>query len=260
MGTIRISYRHNLIKLVLFQALALQPGWYDVHQLCALTGLRWVTISSHVGFWSVGLKNKHGVPIGLLKRRPAHRGYRLIWEYDLGTAGRSWLSNVDPELLHDVSIQLAARWHAGVNSYDIPGDEPLEKLTSLLKVNKPLDVIVLNRSDKVYLKCEKGNIICFSSSSYVGHSVQMIPENAKWSNDVRVVFNALVGLLGVENVPLEPVFVGAGLQHFEDEPAQPEVNIPTPITNEETVINERPSKPRPDDEAYRAWARNQRHY
>ena len=41
MGTIRISYRHNLMKLVLFQALALQPGWYDVHQLCRLTGLRW---------------------------------------------------------------------------------------------------------------------------------------------------------------------------------------------------------------------------
>jgi len=253
MGTIRISYRHNLVKLVLFQALALQPGWYDVHQLCRLTGLRWCTISSHVGFWSVGLKNKHGVPIGLLKRRPSHRGYRLIWEYDLGAAGRSWLSNVDSGLSHDVGVQLAARWHADVNSYDIPGDEPLEKLTSLLKANKPLDVIVLSRSDKVYLK-HNNHLICFSSSSWIGHDVNRIPEEGKWSADTKVVFNALVNLLGEGNVPIEPIFVGAGLQHWPDL-TEPEANEPV-VPN----LNTSSLGPLTADDAIRKAARDARHY
>jgi len=224
---IKINLKHNLVKLILFQALALQPGWYDVPGLCRLTGLRWVTLSSHVGFWSVGLKDKHGVPIGLLKRRPAHRGYRLIWEYDLGAAGRSWLSNVDPDLLHDISVQLAVRWHAGVNTYDTPGIDPLNTLTTLLKPNKPLDIIVLSRSDKVYLKYNN-HIICFSSSSWVGHNVNCIPERGKWSTDPKVVFSALVNLLGERNVPLEPIFVGLGLQH---EPAEsvPPVKFEEPL-------------------------------
>ena len=216
MGVIKVNVKHNLVKLILFQALALQPNWYDVPGLCRLTGLRWCTVSSHVGFWSVGLKDKHGMPIGLLKRRPSHRGYRLVWEYDLGAAGRSWLSNVDPELLHDVAIQLAARWHRGDISYNTPGIDPLNTLTTLLKPNKPLDVIVLSRSDKVYLKYNN-HIICFSSSSWVGHNVNCIPEKGKWSADPKVVFDALVNLLGEGNVPVEPIFVKAGFQH---EPAE----------------------------------------
>jgi hypothetical protein len=133
----------------------------------------------------------------------------------------------------------------------------------LLKPNKSFDVIVLNRSDKVYLKCENRNIICFSSSSYVGHPVQRIPENSKWSNDARVVFNALVDLLGEGNIPIEPVFVGAGLQHFNDES-----EIITPISNEivpeikadaapaDETIEERRAR----EEAYSAAARARRHY
>ena len=49
--------------------------------------------------------------------------------------------------------------------------------------NKPLSAIVLNRSDKVYLKCENGNIICFSSSSYVSYQFQ---EYLKMPNGVMM--------------------------------------------------------------------------
>jgi hypothetical protein len=122
---------------------------------------------------------------------------------------------VDPELLHDVSIQLATRWHKGDISYDTPGIDPLNTLTTLLKPNKPLDVIVLSRSDKVYLKYNN-HIICFSSSSWVGHNVNCIPERGKWSADPKVVFDGLTNLLG-KDIPLHEIFVKVGLQH---EPAE----------------------------------------
>jgi hypothetical protein len=160
---------------------------------------------------------------------------------------------VDSGLSHDVGVQLAARWHADVNSYDIPGDEPLEKLTSLLKANKPLDVIVLSRSDKVYLK-HNNHLICFSSSSWIGHDVNRIPEEGKWSADTKVVFNALVNLLGEGNVPIEPIFVGAGLQHWPDL-TEPEANEPV-VPN----LNTSSLGPLTADDAIRKAARDARHY
>ena len=86
---------------------------------------------------------------------------------------------MNPELIKDVSNKLVTRWMSGVTDYDIPGNgEPLERLTSLLQPNKPLGVITLNRSDKVYLKYNN-RIICFSSSSWVGHDVGRIPEKCQ---------------------------------------------------------------------------------
>jgi len=65
----------------------------------------------------------------------------------------------------------------------------------------------------------------FSSSSWVGHYVNHIPQEGKWSTDPKVVFDALVNLLGEGNVPIEPIFVGAGLQHWPDL-TEPEANEP----------------------------------
>ena len=160
---------------------------------------------------------------------------------------------MDLELLRDISIQLAARWHEGNNTYDTPGHDPLEYSTSLLKPNKPLNVIVLSRSDKVYLKYNN-NIICFSSSSWVGHDVSHIPQEAKWSTDPKVIFDALVNLLGEGNVPIEPIIFGAGLQHWPDL-TEPEANEPV-VPN----LNTSSLGSLTADDAIRKAARDARHY
>jgi hypothetical protein len=168
---------------------------------------------------------------------------------------------VNPELIKDVSNKLVTRWISGVTDYDTPGaGEPLESLTSLLKPNKSLDVIELSRSDKVYLKCNN-RIICFASSSWVGHDVGRIPEGGKWSTDPKVVFDSLVGLLGESNVPLEPIFIGSGLQHWN------ESEIVTPVSNEivpevkaDTAPVETWEERRAREEAYALAARLRRKY
>ena len=59
----------------------------------------------------------------------------------------------------------------------------------------------------------------------------------------KVVFDALVGLLGESNVPLEPVFVGAGLQHWN------ESDIATQTNNE--IVPEVKADAAPVEETWR---------
>ena len=263
MTEVKVNFRFNLVKLVVLQALNLRRGLWDARQICEMTGLRYSTVHTHLKYWTDGMLNQKGEPVGLLRRFPSVSGGRLAWRYCLGYPGKRWLAGVNPALIKDVSSKLVTRWMSGVTDYDIPGsDEPLLSLTSLLKPNKPLDVIVLNPSDKVYLKRENGNIICFSSSSWVGHDVGRIPENAKWSNDVREVFNALMDLLGESNVPLEPIFIGAGLQHWN------ESEIITPTNNEivpevkadAAPVEETWEERKAQEEAYALAARLRRKY
>jgi len=52
MGEIKVNFRFNLVKLVTLQALSLRPGQlFDARQVCALTGLRYSTVSSHLAYW-----------------------------------------------------------------------------------------------------------------------------------------------------------------------------------------------------------------
>jgi hypothetical protein len=262
MTEVKVNFRFNLVKLVVLQALNLRRGLWDARQICSMTGLRYTTVHSHLKYWTDGMLNRKGEPVGLLKRVPSVSGRRLAWRYTIAYPGKRWLAGVNPELIKDVSNKLVTRWMSGVTDYDIPGSgEPLERLTSLLKPNKPLGLITLNRSDKVYLK-HNNNIICFSSSSWVGHDVGRIPENAKWSNDVRVVFNALMDLLGEGNIPLEPVFVGAGLQHWNESEITTQTNneIVTEVKADAAPVEETWEQRKAREEAYALAARLRRKY
>lgn len=259
MTEVKVNFRFNLVKLVVLQALNLRRGLWDARQICELTGLRYSTVHTHLSYWAVGMLNKRGEPIGLLRRVPSVSGKRLAWRYSIAYPGKRWLSGVNTELIKDITSKLVSRWVSGVTDYDVPGSgEPLEKLTSLLKPNKSLDVIELSSSDKVYLKCNN-RIICFAASSWVGHDVGRIPEDGKWSTDPKVVFDALVGLLGESNVPLEPVFVGAGLQHW-NESITPVSNEIVPEVKADTAPVETWEERRAREEAYALAARLRRKY
>ena len=186
MGEIKVNFKFNLVKLITLQALSLRPGLYDARQVCALTGLRYTTVSTHLAYWAETMLNKQGKPVHLLKRVPSVSGRKLAWRYTIAYPGKRWLAGVNPELIKDVSNKLVTRWMSGVTDYDIPGNgEPLERLTSLLQPNKPLGVITLNRSDKVYLKYNN-RIICFSSSSWVGHDVGRIPRKVNGARTLKL--------------------------------------------------------------------------
>ena len=150
MSLVKVNFRHNLVKLSVLRALDLRHGQlYDARGICELTGLKHSTIHSHLKFWSDGMVDKNGRCVGLLKRVPAVSGRRLAWKYTISSFGRTWLKAVDPVLLADISKHLAKRWLEHITSYDIPGAEPLESLTSILKENKPLAQVVINKGESV---------------------------------------------------------------------------------------------------------------
>jgi len=213
MGEIKVNFRFNLCKLVVLQALNLREGQlFDARQVCALTGLRYSTISSHLAYWAETMLDKQGRPVRLLKRVPSVSGRKLAWRYAIAGAGRRWLNGVNPALRQDVSSKLALRWRQGVTSYDLPNDEPLTRLTSL-KQNLPSDSIILKAGESIYLRIGN-NIRRFAPSTYIGLSWLRIPDNARWSNNPQVIFTALEVLLGRGNVPLDSSFVDAGLQEM----------------------------------------------
>ena len=262
MKYIKINYKHNMIKLIVLRALDLRRGWYDNREICQLTGLKYSTIHTHTGYWAETMLNKEGKPVHLLKRTPSIHGRHLTWRYSIAWPGKKWLTGVDPAILKDISTKLASRWYSHITSYDID-DEPLKALTSL-KPSLPLDSITLQHSESVYLKDDDGTIIRFASSSYQGHSVQRIPSGAKWTNKPEVVFNALVDLLGKENIPMCTAFIKTGLQRWDIEP-----EIIAPTNNEiasevkadaATPADETFEERRAREEAYSAAARARRHY
>ena len=136
MGEVKVNFRFNLVKLVVLKALELRKGWYDARGICELTGLRYSTVHTHVGYWAVGMLNKNGLPVGLLRRTPSVSGRRLAWRYAIAYPGKRWLEGVNPELVRDVASKLVSRWVAGIKDYDIPDVEPLRQLTTLLKPNE----------------------------------------------------------------------------------------------------------------------------
>jgi hypothetical protein len=261
MNYIKINYKHNMIKLIVLRTLDLRRGWYDNREICQLTGLKFTTIHTHTGYWAETMLNKEGRPVHLLKRIPAVHGRHLTWRYSLAWAGKKWLTGVDPAILKDVSARLASRWYSRIISYDT-GEEPLKALTSL-KPSLPLDLITLQHSESVYLKCDDGTIIRFASSSYQGHSVQRIPYGAKWTIKPEVVFNALTELLCKENIPMCEPFIKAGLQCWDIEPEiiTPNNNELIPdVKNNAAPVPETNEERRAREEDYRAAARARRHY
>ena len=210
MGEIKVNFRFNLVKLVTLQALSLKPGLYDARQVCQLTGLRYTTVSTHLAYWAETMCDKQGRPVRLLKRVPSVSGRKLAWRYSLSYPGKRWLAGVNPDLRKDVSSKLALRWAQHLTSYDLPGDEPLSRLTSL-KQNLPSDSIILKAGESIYLRI--GNSIRrFAPTTYIGLSWLRIPDGAQWSNNPQVIFTSLERLLGVGNVPIDSSFVNAGLQ------------------------------------------------
>ena len=262
MGEIKVNFKFNLVKLITLQALSLRPGLYDARQVCALTGLRYTTVSTHLAYWAETMCDKQGRPVRLLKRVPSVSGRKLAWRYSLSYPGKRWLAGVNPDLREDVSSKLALRWAQHLTSYDLPNDEPLTRLTSL-KQNLPLDSITLQHSESVYLKGDDGTIIRFASSSYQGHSVQRIPYGAKWAVNPLVVFNALTELLGKENIPICEAFIKVGLQRWDIES---ESNTPTnneivpEIKADAAPVEETWEERKAREEAYALAARMRRKY
>jgi hypothetical protein len=212
MGEIKVNFRFNLVKLVTLQALSLRPGQlFDARQVCALTGLRYSTVSSHLAYWAETMCDKQGRPVRLLKRVPSVSGRKLAWRYTIAGPGRRWLNGVNPDLRRDVSSKLALRWAQHLTSYDLPGDEPLTRLTSL-KQNLPDEEITLIPGESIYLRIGNNNIRRFAPSTYIGLSWLRIPDGAQWSNNPQVIFTSLERLLGPGNVPIDSSFLDAGLQ------------------------------------------------
>ena len=145
---IKVNRKHNLVKLSVLAALDLKHGQlYDARGICSLTGLRHSTVHSHLKFWSDGMLDKNGRCVGLLKRVPAISGRRLAWKYTISGYGRTWLRGVDPVLLADIRKHLCLRWYQRLLTYDLPGIEPLDSLTSILKENKSIDQVIRSNGE-----------------------------------------------------------------------------------------------------------------
>jgi hypothetical protein len=145
---IKVNRKHNLVKLSVLAALDLKHGQlYDARGICSLTGLRHSTVHSHLKFWSDGMLDKNGRCVGLLKRIPAVSGRRLAWKYTISGYGRTWLKAVDPVLLADIRKHLCLRWYQRLLTYDLPGIEPLDSLTSILKENKSIDQVIRSNGE-----------------------------------------------------------------------------------------------------------------
>ena len=60
MTEVKVNFRFNLVKLVVLQALNLRHGLYDARQICELTGLRYSTVHSHLGYWAETMLDSKG--------------------------------------------------------------------------------------------------------------------------------------------------------------------------------------------------------
>ena len=83
MTEVKVNFRFNLVKLVVLQALNLRRGLWDARQICEMTGLRYTTVHTHLKYWTDGMLNQKGEPVGLLRRFPSVSGGRLAWRYAL---------------------------------------------------------------------------------------------------------------------------------------------------------------------------------
>ena len=77
-----------------------------------------------------------------------------------------------------------------------------------------------------------------------------------------VVFNALVDLLGERNVPIEPIFVGAGLQYWNESEITTQTNneIVPEVKADAAPVEETIEERRAREDAYSAAARARRKY
>ena len=263
---IRVNYKHNLLKSVLFTALMMRPGeWFSATDMVKLTGARYTSIHSHLFFWSIKLKTKadaNGIrhPIALLKRKQMICHGALIWHYALGSTGRSWVNNINPDVRKEIENRLRLRW-----SGQLPDDSAnVDPLSIVSPFRMPIvdSEFILPNGQPFYLRMGSKTIIEFYPPKYHGESYVCVPPGAFWTNNIKIAFNVLKNAVhGESNLPLDEIFLAAGLQKRYQEheivapgkPApliKPTIDTSLPVTNNENI---KTPEPIPDEVVLEMW-------
>lgn len=271
---LKINYKHNLLKAVLFTALMMRPDeWFSATDMVQLTGARFSSIHTHVFFWSVKLKTKpdaNGIrhPIALLKRKQLICHGTPIWNYSLGSTGRSWVNNINPDVRKEIEHRLRLRWSGQLP--DAPANIDPLSIVSPFRMPITDSEFVLPNGQPFYLMMGSKTIIEFYPPKYHGESYICVPPGAFWTNKIEVAFNVLKSVVpGESNLPLNEIFLAAGLQRGYQEseiiapvkPApliKPTIDTSLPVTNNESVPDVKAHvvkarEPIPDEVALQMW-------
>jgi hypothetical protein len=271
---LKICYKHNLLKAVLFTALMMRPGeWFSAKDMVKLTGAKFTSIHTHLFFWSIKLKTKpdaNGIrhPIALLKRKRLIYHGTSIWHYSLGSTGRSWVNNINPDVRKEIERRLKLRWSGQL--LDAPaGMDPLS-IVSPFRMPVVDSEFILPNGQPFYLRIGLKTIIEFYPPKYRGESYICVPPGAFWTNNVKVAFNVLKNVVhGESSLPLNEIFLAAGLQRRYQEHEcvapvkpvpliKPAIDTSLPITNNGNVSDVKAnvvkaSEPIPDEVALEMW-------